>query len=216
MANTTAIAKRREQIARRALAGRTRRRTRSRSPASRSASAPRSRRRPPAPPESKGIPSSNSRCVFSIVTVLSSTRMPTASARPPSVMVLMVCPSADSTAMEVRIDSGIDTMTTAWSAMSRGRSGSSEPSARRRSRPRAARCDRVLHEHRLVEQHIDLHAGGAAFWISGNAAFTRLTTSRVEASPFLMMVNSTERLPSARTMFCCTAQPSRTCATSER
>ncbi len=32
------------------------------------------------------------RCVFSIVTVESSTRMPTASARPPSVMVLMVSP----------------------------------------------------------------------------------------------------------------------------
>ena len=58
--------------------------------------------------------------------------------------------------------------------------------------------------------------GGAAFWISGSAALTRLTTSSVEASPFLMMVRRTERLPSARTMFCCTAQPSRTCATSDR
>ena len=49
--------------------------------------------------------------MFSIVTVESSTRMPTASARPPSVMVLMVWPSAESTAIEVRIDSGIETMT---------------------------------------------------------------------------------------------------------
>ena len=52
--------------------------------------------------------------------------------------------------------------------------------------------------------------------MAGSAAFTRLTTSRVDASPFLMMVSSTDRLPSACTMFCCTAQPSRTCATSER
>ena len=58
--------------------------------------------------------------------------------------------------------------------------------------------------------------GGAAFLISGKAAFTRLTTSSVEASPFLMMVRRTERLPSDRTIFVGTAQPSRTCATSER
>src|ERR1700722_879634 len=58
--------------------------------------------------------------------------------------------------------------------------------------------------------------GGAAFWISGNAALTQLTTSSVEASPFLIIVSSSERYPSACTMFCCTAQPSRTCATSER
>ena len=32
------------------------------------------------------------RCVFSISTVASSTRMPTARARPPSVITLMVCP----------------------------------------------------------------------------------------------------------------------------
>jgi hypothetical protein len=58
--------------------------------------------------------------------------------------------------------------------------------------------------------------GGAAFWIAGSAALTRLTTSSVEASPFLIIVSSTERFPSALTMFCCTDQPSRTCATSDR
>jgi hypothetical protein len=46
--------------------------------------------------------------MFSMVTVASSTRMPTASARPPSVIMLNVCPSADKQAMEARIDSGID------------------------------------------------------------------------------------------------------------
>ena len=47
--------------------------------------------------------------MFSIATVASSTRMPTASARPPSVMMLIVSPSALSTMIELRIDSGIDT-----------------------------------------------------------------------------------------------------------
>jgi hypothetical protein len=46
--------------------------------------------------------------MFSIVTVASSTKMPTASASPPRVMMLMVSPSADRQAMEARIDSGIE------------------------------------------------------------------------------------------------------------
>ena len=47
--------------------------------------------------------------MFSIVTVASSTRIPTARASPPSVMMLIVSPSAARTAIEVRIESGIDT-----------------------------------------------------------------------------------------------------------
>ena len=49
--------------------------------------------------------------MFSIATVELSTRMPTARAKPPSVIVLMVWPSAEKIAIELRIDSGIDTMT---------------------------------------------------------------------------------------------------------
>jgi hypothetical protein len=45
-----------------------------------------------------------------MVTVASSTRMPTASASPPSVITLIVSPVAASRATEVRIASGIDTM----------------------------------------------------------------------------------------------------------
>ena len=48
--------------------------------------------------------------MFSIVTVPSSTSMPTASASPPSVMTLMVSPSQDSNVTENRIDSGIEMM----------------------------------------------------------------------------------------------------------
>jgi hypothetical protein len=52
------------------------------------------------------------RWVFSIVTVESSTRMPTASASPPSVMVLSVCPRKYSATSDVRIASGIEIITT--------------------------------------------------------------------------------------------------------
>ena len=46
--------------------------------------------------------------MFSISTVASSTRMPTASASPPSVMMLMVSPSALSRMIETKIESGIE------------------------------------------------------------------------------------------------------------
>ena len=51
------------------------------------------------------------RCTFSISTVASSTRIPTASARPPSVITLMVSPSSPRTMIDVRIESGIDRQT---------------------------------------------------------------------------------------------------------
>ena len=50
--------------------------------------------------------------MFSIVTVASSTRMPTARASPPSVMMFMVSPSQLMTMIETRIDRGIEMMTT--------------------------------------------------------------------------------------------------------
>jgi hypothetical protein len=58
---------------------------------------------------SRSFPCSRCQLMFSIATVASSTRMPTASARPPSVMMLIVSPSALSTMIELSTDSGIDT-----------------------------------------------------------------------------------------------------------
>ena len=49
--------------------------------------------------------------MFSISTVASSTRMPTASAMPPSVMTFSVSPRKPRTMIETRIDSGIEIMT---------------------------------------------------------------------------------------------------------
>ena len=47
--------------------------------------------------------------MFSMVTVASSTRMPTASASPPKVMMFKVSPTMYSVMIEQRIESGIDT-----------------------------------------------------------------------------------------------------------
>ena len=54
------------------------------------------------------LPMPRLRSMFSISTVASSTRMPTASARPPSVMMLIVSPSALSTMIETKMESGIE------------------------------------------------------------------------------------------------------------
>ena len=49
--------------------------------------------------------------MLSMVTVASSTRIPTASARPPKVMMLSVSPIADSAPIAPKIDSGIEVVT---------------------------------------------------------------------------------------------------------
>src|SRR6266567_2476403 len=94
-----------------------------------------------------GMPSSvHRRWVFSIVTVESSTKMPTASARPPSVIVFSVSPRKYSTVSEDRIASGIEIITTSVD-------GAFAQYA----------IDRAFNEHRLVEQLGDVESG----WSSG-------------------------------------------------
>src|SRR5689334_16894878 len=51
------------------------------------------------------------RWTFSISTVASSTRIPTASAIPPSVITFKVSPSQERTMMETRMESGMETRT---------------------------------------------------------------------------------------------------------
>ena len=94
--------------------------------------------------------------MFSIVTVASSTRIPTASARPPSVMMLIVSPSALSTMSDVRIDSGIEiAMMRVLRQLPRNSRIISAVSRRRSCLAHHARDGR-LDEHRLVDQRRDL------------------------------------------------------------
>ena len=82
----------------------------------------------------------------------------------------------DSIAIEVRIDSGMETASPA--RVDRHDPSNSRPIAAFTS-PAAmaflAKHTRLPHEHRLVEQQVDQMPGGAAFWMAGNAAFTRFT-----------------------------------------
>ena len=95
--------------------------------------------------------------MFSIATVASSTRMPTASARPPSVMMLMVSPSALSTMIEVRIDSGIETaMISVLRQLPRKTRIISAGQAGGDQRLADHAVDRGAHEDRLIGQRLDL------------------------------------------------------------
>ena len=95
--------------------------------------------------------------MFSIATVASSTRMPTASARPPSVMMLIVSPSALSTMIEARIDSGIETaMISVLRQLPRN---SRIISAVRQAAMTASRSTPSIdgaHEQRLIGERLDL------------------------------------------------------------
>ena len=122
--------------------------------------------------------------MFSISTVASSTRMPTASAMPPSVMVLSDWPSAHRTMIEVRIDSGIEVATISVL----------------RHEPRNSRIIRAVspaaiapslstpvdgrpHEHRLVEERLQLQLRRELRLDAGRASRTPLDDARAWTPP---------------------------------
>ena len=79
------------------------------------------------------------RCVFSISTVASSTRIPTASASPPSVITLIVSPSAVRMISEVAIESGIEIHTISVRPPA--------PQEQKNHQPRQPGCNRRLAHH---------------------------------------------------------------------
>src|SRR6516165_2051013 len=95
-----------------------------------------------------------SRCMlmFSMVTVASSTRMPTASARPPRVMMLMVSPSADRQRNRYRDDQGALPAAEKQQNHQRGQCGGDHRFAYHS-------LDRGGHEQRLIPDQIDVESG---------------------------------------------------------
>ena len=132
--------------------------------------------------------------MFSISTVASSTRMPTASARPPSVITLMVSLSRCMMASEVRMERGMETQT-----MMRAAPASQEQQNHQSGEQRGQdgflqhALDRGAHEDGLVEHQRDLHGGGSVETTRGRICFSRLTISSVDAAPFFSTVSSAPR-----------------------
>ena len=164
---------------------------------------------------SSGFPADRWRWIFSIATVASSTRIPTASASPPRVIRLIVSPSALRIASEASTESGIDNAMISVprqeprkSRIISAVSAAAITPSRTTSRT-AARTNSDWSANSLTST-----PGGSPARMRGIAALTRATTSRVEAEPLLRIVSNAPRTPSRRTMFCWGTEPSRTCATS--
>ena len=138
--------------------------------------------------------------MFSMVTVASSTRMPTASASPPRVMMLSVWPSADSRAMENRIASGMEiTMTRVERQLPRNsriirlvRAAAMAPSLMTPDTAARTKMD-------WSASGSDLHDRRQGLFQARQQRFDSSTMSRVEADPLFSTVISTARWPSMRT-----------------
>ncbi len=97
------------------------------------------------------------RLTFSISTVASSTRIPTASASPPSVMMLMVSCSKLSTMIDVRIESGIETaMISVLRQLPRNSRIIRPVRHAAITASRITPCNGSAHEDGLIRQRLDL------------------------------------------------------------
>ena len=155
--------------------------------------------------------------MFSIITVASSTRMPTASARPPSVMMLIVWPSTDRQMIELKIDSGIEAATISVERQLSMNSSTINP-ASTAAVPISCTTStiEVMTKPDWSWIGVIVMPGGKVFWICGSNALTPATTDRVEALPVFRIDSRIDCCPLTSTMFCCGGPPGRTVATSRR
>ena len=162
-----------------------------------------------------GFPSPRLRCTFSTVTMALSTSKPMDSESPPSVITLKPLPVACRTMIAKAIESGIDT-----TAMSTLRQLPTKSRIMRETRTAAMIASRTTLDTAArtktdwSKSRRTLRPGGATARIRGMIALTASTTASVEASAFLRIARYAPRRPSTRTMFSCSAKPSRTVATS--
>ena len=153
--------------------------------------------------------------MFSIVTVASSTRIPTASARPPSVMRLMVSPSPLRAAIEDRIESGIEiAMMTVLRQLPRN---SKIMTAVRQAAISASRTTPVMAPRTKTDwspKRRICRSCGSVLFTYGKSCLIAAMMFNVEALPIFWIVIRVDRRPSTRTILVCGGKPSRTKATS--
>ncbi len=161
------------------------------------------------------LPCSRCQLTFSIVTVASSTRMPTASARPPSVITLSVSPAAASAAIAASTASGMDAaMISVERQLPRNSRIIADVSAAAISPSRATPLTAPFTNTDWSPITTSRSDGGSVASMRGSCALTPAMMSSVDAEPLFSTLISTARRPSTRTMLPCGGKPSRTCATS--
>ena len=146
-----------------------------------------------------------------MVTIAWSTRMPTESASPPSVMRLSVSPSAYSTRMEARIDSGmVRPMISVLRQLPRNSSTIAAVSAAARMASNTTPFTAAFTNTDWSNSGVILMSSGIVCAAMGSMARMFDTMSSVEAPPFFSTDSSTPRTPSWRTTLVCGEKPSRT------
>jgi hypothetical protein len=164
-----------------------------------------------------GRPRCRCRSMFSIVTIAWSTRMPTESARPPSVIRFSVWPSAASASTEASTDSGIvSPMISVERQLPRNSSTIAAVSAAAITPSTITPSIAAFTNTDWSNSAVTLMSGGRISCARGSSARTLATMSSVAAPPFFSTDSSTPRRPSCRTMLVCGEKPSRTTATSRR
>ncbi len=146
--------------------------------------------------------------MFSIVTVASSTRMPTASARPPSVITLMVSPMADSAATEARIASGIEIVMIRVDRQLLRKMRIIRPVSAAATTP--SKITELTEEYTKDDWSFAMSTFrplGSVSRIFGRIALTPLMTSSVDTEPFFRIVINAALAPSTRTMLICGGAP---------
>ena len=155
--------------------------------------------------------------MFSMVTVASSTRMPTASARPPRVMMLSVSPNRASRAIEPRMASGIEVaMMMVERQLPRNSRIIRLVSTAATTASKATPVTALSTNSDWSPSSARLRFSGSVLRSSATLSLTPSMMASVEVAPFFSTASSTERLPSTWTMLCCGGLPSRTWATSRR
>ena len=160
------------------------------------------------------LPCSRCQLMFSMVTVASSTRIPTARASPPSVITFRVCPLSASNAMAASTASGIDT---AMISVERQLPRNSRIMALVSKAAITPSCATLptdcLTNTEASPSNEVFSDGGRVSLMRGSIARMPSTMERVEMLPFFNAGISTARWPSTRTMLVCGGDPSRTWAT---
>ncbi len=159
--------------------------------------------------------SSMCRLMFSMVTVASSTRMPTASARPPSVMTLMVWPSSESVISELSTARGIDTVMMRVERQLPRKTRIINPVSVAAMMPsRTTPVTEARTKPDWSPTIFRVTSGGRVSFTAGSRALISAMMSRVEAEPIFRIDISTPLCPSSCTTLVCGGEPLCTDATS--
>ncbi|MNP09141.1 hypothetical protein D3C76_1012340 [compost metagenome] len=147
------------------------------------------------------LPCSRCQLMFSIVTVASSTRIPTANAKPPSVMTLSVWPLMASNAIAESTAKGIEAaMINVERQLPRNNRIMALVSSAAMIPSRATLPTDSLTKTEASPSNEVLRAGGRVSLILGSIARIPSTIDSVDMSPFFKAGISTARRPSTRTM----------------